>query len=188
MTPGRGVLVGISGGIAAYKTAVLVSQLVQQSYEVTCIMTVHAREFVGEATFAALTGRPVVSDLFDATRFPLGAHIELARQHQLYCLAPATANLLAKLAMGQADDVVTATYLSFRGDVLVAPAMNSEMWEKPAVQRNLKQLVADGVTVISPESGWLSCRDSGTGRMAEPATIMAAIQQSPERDTFSIAP
>jgi phosphopantothenoylcysteine decarboxylase len=176
MTQARGVLVGISGGIAAYKTAMLVSQLVQRSFEVTCVMTAHARAFVGRATFAALSGRPVVSELFDAARYPLGAHIELARQHQLYCLAPATANLLAKLAAGHADDVVTATYLSFRGDVLVAPAMNAEMWEKAAVQRNVKQLVEDGVTVISPESGWLSCRDTGAGRMAEPDTILAVIE------------
>jgi phosphopantothenoylcysteine decarboxylase/phosphopantothenate--cysteine ligase len=177
MTTSPEVLLAVSGGIAAYKTAMLASHLVQDGLGVTVVITRHARRFVGTATMAALTGRPVVTQMIDPCRFPLGPHIELARRAQLYCLAPATANCLAKLALGIADDVVTASYLSFQGPVLLAPAMNAEMWEKPSVQRNVRQLESDGVTFIGPEAGWLSCRDVGAGRMAEPAAIAERIHQ-----------
>ncbi len=174
----REVLIGVSGGIAAYKTAALISHLVQRSLGVSVICTEAARSFVGDATFAALTGRPVATAVIDSSPFPLGAHIELARRAHLFCIAPATANVLAQLASGSADDLLSTTYLCFRGPVLVAPAMNCEMWGKPAVQRNIQQLKQDGVIVIEPEAGWLSCRDQGPGRMAEPETILAAIEKS----------
>jgi phosphopantothenoylcysteine decarboxylase/phosphopantothenate--cysteine ligase len=173
---GREIVVGVSGGIAAYKTAALVSQLVQAGAGVTVVLSSSAREFIGPATFAALTGRRVVENSFDEA-FPLGPHIELARRGNLLCVAPATANLLAKAATGLADDLLSTLMLSFTGPVLLAPAMNNEMWEKPAVQRNVQQLRKDGVHFVDPQEGWLSCRVRGVGRMAEPADIFRAIDE-----------
>lgn len=173
---GREIVIGVSGGIAAFKTAALVSQLVQAGANVTVVMTAAAEQFVGRATFAALTGRPVATRVFDEQLFPLGAHIELAERGQLLCIAPTTADVLAKSAHGLADDLLSTLYLSFTGPVLLAPAMNCEMWEKPAVQRNVEQLRRDGVIFIDPEEGWLSCRQRGAGRMAAPEKILAAIQ------------
>ena len=174
MTP-RELIIGVSGGIAAYKTAALVSQLVQAGMGVSVVMTAAARQFIGPATFAALTGRPVLEHTFDESQHPLGAHIELARRGELLCVAPATANLLAKAASGMADDLLSTLLLSFTGPVLMAPAMNCEMWEKPAVQRNVTQLRHDGIHFVDPEEGWLSCRTRGVGRMAAPERIFAAI-------------
>lgn len=170
----REILIGVSGGVSAYKTAQLVSRLVQDGYGVTVVMTAAARKFIGPATFRALTGRPVVRELFDP-RYPLGAHIELARQANILCAAPATANLMAKAAHGIADDLLSTLLLSYSGPKLLAPAMNTEMWANPAVQRNVEQLRTDGYTFIGPDSGWLSCRDKGAGRMAEPEEIHAKI-------------
>ncbi len=172
---GRTLLIGVTGGIAAYKTVGLVSQLVQAGAQVHVVMTPAARQFVRETTFAALIGRPVATAGFDA-RFPLGAHIELTQASELLCVAPATANFLAKAANGLADDLLSTTYLCFAGPVLVAPAMNSQMWSQPAVQRNVQQLRDDGVQIVDPEEGWLSCRQSGVGRMADPETILEAIR------------
>lgn len=173
---GREIVIGITGGIAAYKTAMLVSQLVQAGHQVRVAMTASAEHFVAPATFAALTGRPVASRVFDDAQHPLGAHIELAEAADLLCVAPATANFLAKAAQGLADDLLSTLYLAFAGPVLVAPAMNNVMWEKPAVQRNIAQLRADGVVLIEPEEGWLSCRKAGKGRMAGPDVLFAAVQ------------
>lgn len=172
---GREIIVGVTGGIAAYKTAMLVSQLVQNGAGVTVVMTSSAQQFVGQATFAALTGRPVATKIFDESHHPLGAHIELAEKRDLLLIAPASADFLAKAATGQADDLLTTLYLAFSGPVLMAPAMNTAMWEKQAVQRNVAQLRSDGVQFVDPESGWLSCRQVGAGRMAAPETILAAI-------------
>lgn len=177
----REIVVGVSGGIAAYKTAALVSQLVQSGYGVSVVMTAAAREFIGPATFAALTGRPVLERIFDDRQHPLGAHIELAQRGGLLCVAPATANLLAKAAGGLADDLLSTLYLSFTGVVLMAPAMNCEMWDKPAVQRNVAQLRRDGVHFVDPEEGWLSCRTRGVGRMAAPEKIFETIGQLLEK-------
>ncbi len=171
----REILIGVTGGIAAYKTAMLVSKLVQAGAKVTVAMTPAATKFVGAPTFAALTGRNVATEVFDDPDYPLGAHITLAQQAELFCVAPATANFLAKCAHGLADDLLSTLYLATPAQVLVAPAMNCEMWEKAATQRNLKQLLSDGVQVVDPESGWLSCRQQGKGRMADPETILAAI-------------
>jgi phosphopantothenoylcysteine decarboxylase/phosphopantothenate--cysteine ligase len=172
---GHRLLIGVSGGIAAYKTAGLVSQLVQAGAEVSVAMTRAAREFVGETTFAALTNRPIGWELFDA-RSPRGAHIEFAQSADLFCIAPATANFLAKMAQGLADDLLSTTYLGFAGPVVVAPAMNSQMWAHVAVQRNVQRLRDDGVIFVDPEDGWLSCRQRGVGRMASPEKILEAIQ------------
>ena len=170
------VLVGVTGGIAAYKTAGIVSRLVQSGWQVSVIMTDSAKRFAGEATFSALTGRPVCTEIFDERQFPLGAHITLAENAKLLCIAPASANFLAKAAHGIADDLLSTLFLSFTGPVMMAPAMNCDMWEKPAVARNVKQLRSDGVQMLDPEEGWLSCRKKGIGRMADPEKIFAAIQ------------
>ncbi len=175
---GREILVGVSGGIASYKTAALVSQLVQAGHGVSVVMTKAAQQFVGPATFAALTGRAVASEIFDEAAHPLGAHITLAERAELFCIAPATANFMAKAASGLADDLLSTLYLAFSRKIIIAPAMNCDMWEKPAVQRNLKQLREDGIGVVDPEEGWLSCRKLGVGRMAAPETIVAAIQKA----------
>ena len=169
------IVIAVTGGVAAYKSAALTSQLVQLGYSVRVVMTPASEKFVGQATFAALTGQKVVLDLFDSA-FPLGAHIELARSSQLLCVVPATANFLGKAATGQADDLCSTLYLCFTGPVILAPAMNCEMWEKAAVQRNVKQLREDGVHFVDPQEGWLSCRTKGVGRMAEPADILKVIQ------------
>jgi phosphopantothenoylcysteine decarboxylase len=169
------LIIGVSGGIAAYKTAVLVSSLVQGGHGVTVVMTRSARKFIGAATFRALTGRPVASQSFDA-HFPLGAHIELADKGDLLCIAPASADLLAKAATGLADDLLSTLVLSFTGPILFAPAMNTAMWEKRPVQRNIETLRADGHHFIDPQSGWQSCRRSGKGRMAEPDEIQKVIE------------
>jgi phosphopantothenoylcysteine decarboxylase len=173
----RRVVVGVSGGVAAYKTAMLVSQLVQSGLEVRVVMTESSEQFVAPATFAALTGAPVARRLFDDAQHPLGAHIELAERAELLCIAPATANFLAKAAHGLADDLLSTLYLAFPGRVVMAPAMNNQMWSQPAVQRNVRQLTEDGVVMVDPESGWLSCRQQGPGRMAPPETILSVIQR-----------
>lgn len=171
------IVVGVCGGIAAYKTAFLVSKLAQHGYGVTAVLTSAARQFIGSATFAALTGRPVATRMFASQAFPLGAHIELAERAKLFVIAPATARFMAQAAQGDAADLLSTLYLCCRAPVLIAPAMNSRMWEQPAVQRNVNQLKTDGVHVIDPESGWLSCRQHGAGRMAEPEAILAQIEK-----------
>src|SRR6185436_5999154 len=147
---GREIVVGVTGGIAAFKTAALVSQLVQGGAGVTVVMTAAAEKFIGAATFAALTGRHVAREIFDEQHYPLGAHIMLAEQAELMVVAPASADFLAKAAHGAADDLLSTLYLAFSGRVLMAPAMNTAMWEKAAVQRNVAQLRADGVRFVEP--------------------------------------
>jgi phosphopantothenoylcysteine decarboxylase len=172
---GREVVLGVAGGVAAYKAAMLTSLLVKQSVGVTAVLTDAATAFVGEATFAALTSRPVARRVFDPGRFPLGGHIELAAGTDLVVVAPATADFLAKAAHGVADDLLTTLLLAAECPVILAPAMNAAMWAKPAVQRNVRQLVEDGLGIIEPVSGWLACRREGAGRMAEPEAIASEI-------------
>ncbi len=174
----REVLIGVTGGIAAYKSAALVSQLVQGGARVSVVMTEAAAQFVQASTFAALTGRPVALQVFQPDLFPLGPHIELAQRGELLCVAPATADFLAKMAHGHADDLLSTLVLCFTGPILVAPAMNPDMWAKPVVQRNVRQVIDDGARIISPDDGWLSCRRSGPGRMAEPSRIQMEIEDS----------
>ena len=174
---GRELLVGVSGGIAAFKTAALVSQLVQAGAGVSVVMTRSATRLVGPKTFEALTGRPVGTKVFGPGAHP---HIELARTAELFCIAPATANVLAKAALGLADDLLSTLLLSFTGPVLLAPAMNAQMWNKPAVQRNVAQLRADGLVLIDPEEGYLSCGEVGPGRMASPEAIFQVIAKTLE--------
>ncbi len=171
---GRQVLIGVTGGIAAYKTASLVSRLVQAGAGVSVVMTRSATRLVAAKTFEALTGRPVGTKVFGRGGHP---HIELAEAAEVLCVAPATANILAKAAGGLADDLLSTVLMSFAGPVVMAPAMNARMWQQPAVQRNVAQLRADGVVMIDPEEGYLSCGTRGVGRMAEPETIFQVIAE-----------
>ncbi|TVS15297.1 MAG: phosphopantothenoylcysteine decarboxylase [Planctomycetaceae bacterium] len=174
---GHELLIGVTGGIAAYKTAAMVSRLVQAGAGVTVVMTEAATRFVGATTFEALTGRTVCNSLFDHPEYPLGGHVSLADKADVMCVAPATANFLAKAAHGIADDLLSTLYLAFPGPVVIAPAMNTVMWNQPAVRRNVQQLRDDGVHFIDPQDGWLSCRASGPGRMADPQQILDAIDR-----------
>jgi len=175
--PGPEILLGVSGGIAAYKTADLASKLVQAGAGVTVVMTESATRFVGPATFEALTGRRVFTSLFPAQENFRGEHIGLAQQADLMVVAPATANYMAKVGHGQADDLLSTLALTITCPFVMAPAMNTEMWNKPSVQRNVKQLEQDGIRLVGPGSGWLSCGQVGPGRMAEPPEILAEIQE-----------
>ncbi len=172
---GREVLLGVSGGIAAYKAADLASKLVQAGAKVSVVLTDSATRFIGRTTFEALTGRPVYVGLFDPQEHYIGEHIGLARRAEVYVIAPATAEVLAALAHGHAGNLVTTLALSVTCPVLVAPAMNSEMWAKPAVQRNVARLREDGIHIAEPGAGWLSCGTIGAGRMAEPAELLDRI-------------
>jgi phosphopantothenoylcysteine decarboxylase/phosphopantothenate--cysteine ligase len=167
------VLLGASGGIAVYKSAELARLLMQQGHEVQVVMTAAAQEFVRPITFAALTGRKVLTDLF-AIESAI-EHISVAQEHELLVVAPATANLIAKLALGLADDFLTTLYLAFTGPVIVAPAMNVNMWQHPATQANLETLRRRGHRIVEPESGYLACGMTGPGRLADPEIIAAAI-------------
>ena len=173
---GRDVLLGVCGGIAAYKAAALTSALVQAGATVTVVMTEESTKLVAPKTFEALTRRPVAVSMWDAN-LP-HPHIELARQADVLCVAPATANIMAKVAVGIADDLLSTTILAFAGTTIMAPAMNAVMWEKPATQRNVRRLVEDGVVLVGPETGRLSCGESGAGRMASPEKIFDAIVEA----------
>ena len=170
----REILVGVTGGIAAFKAAAMVSRLVSQGAGVTVAMTESATRLVGPKTFEALSGRPVGLDTFGPGAHP---HIEPARRAELLCVAPATANFLAKAAHGLADDLLSTLVLSFEGPILVAPAMNVAMWDKPAVRRNVEQLRADGFHLIGPAEGRLSCGETGAGRMVEVDAIVQRIEE-----------
>ncbi len=178
MWRGREILVGVTGGIAAYKVADLTSKLVQAGAGVSVMMTEAAERFVGLTTFEALTSRPVHRKLFSPQEHFQGEHIGLARRAEVLVIAPATADMLGKLALGLADDLISTAALVVTCPILVAPAMNSEMWAKPAVQRNVATLRADGMQIIEPGSGWLSCGQVGAGRMAEAAEIFEHIRQA----------
>ena len=173
----REILLGVSGGIAAYKAADLCSRLVQSGAKVTVIMTESAHQFIGATTFEALTGRPVHSHAFKPQEYFQGEHIGLARRACLVVIAPATAQTIARLAHGMADDLLSTTVLVTTAPVIVAPAMNCDMWAKPAVQRNVAQLISDGYHVVGPEEGWLSCGQVGAGRMADPKLIVLEMER-----------
>lgn len=165
------VLLGVGGGIAAYKACELLRRFTESGHPVTVVPTPAALEFVGAATFEALSGRPVHTGIF--ADVPGVLHVRLGQEAQLVVVAPATADLLARAAHGLADDLLTAALLTARCPVLFAPAMHTEMWEHPATQSNVATLRARGVTVLEPASGRLTGRDSGPGRLPEPAEIAA---------------
>jgi phosphopantothenoylcysteine decarboxylase/phosphopantothenate--cysteine ligase len=169
------ILVCVCGGIAAFKTAALVSQLVQAGCGVTVAMTRAARRFVGQTTFRALTGRAVHTSLWSSEASTDIQHLSLSERCDLIVVAPATANSIGKLASGIADDLVSSLLLGAACPVILAPAMNTRMWEHPAVRRNLALLRDWGFTLIGPDSGWQACRAVGPGRMSEPDTLFDAI-------------
>ena len=170
----RRVLLGVTGGVAAYKSAHLARLLVAAGVDVTVVMTDAARRFVGPDTFAALTGKPVHTSLWERPGDVI--HVRLAHDTDVAVVAPATANVLAKLAQGLADDLLTSTLLEYRGPLVIAPAMHTGMWEHPATQRNIETLTARGARVVGPASGPLAHGDSGPGRLAEPEEIAMAVE------------
>jgi phosphopantothenoylcysteine decarboxylase/phosphopantothenate--cysteine ligase len=171
---GRRVVVAVGGGIAAYKAAELVRLLVKAGATVDVVMTASARKFVGELTFQALSGRPVLTDLFDLGQESEIGHIQVADRAELMIVAPATANLIARLAAGMADDAVTAVALATRAPLVVAPAMNMNMWNHPLTEANVQRLADAGATIVGPGAGFLACRWTGPGRLVEPADLVEA--------------
>ena len=174
------IALGVGGGIAAYKAAELARALMEHGFSVQVVMTRSAEEFVRPLTFAALTGRKVITNLFSATSAEdtLSSaieHIRVAQENQILVIAPATADLLAKLAHGLADDFLTTTYLAFTGSVVLAPAMNTNMWNHPATQENLRILHARRHVIVEPDEGILACGMVGPGRLAEPEVIAQAV-------------
>jgi phosphopantothenoylcysteine decarboxylase / phosphopantothenate---cysteine ligase len=173
--PTQRILLGVTGGIAAYKSAELTRLFIKSSREVTVMMTESATQFVGMATFQALSGKPVFTDLWDKRPDNGMAHIDLTRNNDVMLIAPASADFLARLVHGRSDDLLTTTVLARTIPLIVAPAMNLQMWENPATQRNVAQLRADGVHIIGPGSGDQACGEIGDGRMLEPWEIVSAI-------------
>ena len=169
------MLLGVTGGIAAYKACSLTRLLTQVGTSVQVVMTTAATRFVGPDTFAALSGRAVYTDVFEAPGHVL--HVELAHEADLAVVAPATANVIAKLALGLADDLLTSTLLESTCPLLVAPAMHSGMWEHPATEANLRALAERGTRIVGPAIGPLAAGDEGMGRMSEPEEILSALEE-----------
>ncbi|MBW0114734.1 bifunctional phosphopantothenoylcysteine decarboxylase/phosphopantothenate--cysteine ligase CoaBC [Pseudonocardia abyssalis] len=169
MAPSPSVLLGVAGGIAAYKSAELLRRLTETGHCVRVLPTASALEFVGAATFEALSGQPVHTGVF--TDVPSVPHVKLGQQADLVVVAPATADLMARAAQGRADDLLTASLLTARCPVLFAPAMHTEMWEHPATRANVATLRERGVVVLEPASGRLTGKDTGPGRLPDPAEI-----------------
>ena len=173
------IIVGITGGIAAYKAPELVRLLKKQGHEVRCAATEHALQFVTRVTLETVSGAPLYSDLFASGRTE---HISLKDWGEMLIVAPATANIIGKVANGIADDALSTLLLAFSGKpVIMAPAMNCEMWAHPAVQRNIETLKAWGIRMVGPEEGELACGVNGVGRMSEPDAIAAAVCNSESR-------
>ncbi len=172
----RRILLGITGGIAAYKCCELVRQLRREGAEVQVLMTPAAAAFVTPLSLQAVSGRPVRTDLLDPSAEAAMGHIELARWGEVLLVAPASADALARLAQGHANDLLSTCYLAFDGPKFLAPAMNQAMWRAPATGRNVAQLEADGATVLGPASGSQACGDEGPGRMIEPADLVRALE------------
>jgi phosphopantothenoylcysteine decarboxylase/phosphopantothenate--cysteine ligase len=173
---GKRILLGITGGIAAYKAAELTRLLVKGGADVRIAMTEAATHFIGTATMQALSGQPVWTDLWDPRVNDAMGHIELSRDRELILVAPASADFLAKLANGLADDLLSTLCVARRCPLMVAPAMNVEMWQNAATARNAVTLRADGVQIVGPASGGQACGEMGMGRMTEPADILADVQ------------
>src|SRR3989440_6887030 len=172
---GRRVALGITGGIAAYKAIEVLRGLQRAGCEVRVTMTKHACEFIQPLTFRALSGSYVVVDDYSPDNPDPIAHITFSQTIDLFLIAPATANVIAKMANGVADDFVTSTYLACTAPVLIAPAMNTVMWQHAATQRNLQTLREDGVHIIEPDEGEMACKTIGPGRLSEPDRIIAAV-------------
>jgi phosphopantothenoylcysteine decarboxylase/phosphopantothenate--cysteine ligase len=170
------LLLGLTGGVAAYKAAELARMLIQSGIEVQVVMTQSACRFIGTATMQSLTRRPVFTDLWDDRVANNMAHIDLSRNADAILIAPASADFISKLAHGLADDLLSTLCLARKCPLLIAPAMNSQMWDHPATQRNLAMLRLDGVTVLDPDSGQQACGETGMGRMLEPSVLAEAVK------------
>ncbi len=177
MLKGKTVLLGVCGGLAAYKTASLASMLVKQEADVHVIMTEHAVNFINPITFETLTGNKCIVDTFDRNFQHNVEHVSLGKRADVLLVAPATANVIGKMAAGIADDMLTTTFLACRCPVLIAPAMNTAMYQNPIVQDNLKKLAGYGCRVIEAASGWLACGDTGAGKMPEPEVLYSHIEK-----------
>ena len=172
------VVLGVTGGIAAYKSAEIASQLKKQGHDVYVIMTKHATEFIAPLTFETLTNHPVVVDMFTRETPWEVEHIALAKRADVFLVAPASANFLGKYANGIADDMLTTTVLATKAPVVLAPAMNTNMWSNAIVQKNVEALKSFGVSMVGPGSGYLACGDLGQGRMSEPEEIVEAVHDA----------
>lgn len=175
MLKGINVVVGVCGGIAAYKVADVVSRLKKQGAEVNVIMTKHAQEFVAPLTFQSLSQNYVVTDMFDEPKTWEVEHISLAKKADVFLIAPASANVIGKMAHGIADDMLTTTVMATQGQVIIAPAMNTNMYLNPIVQENMAYLKEKGCMFIDPESGRLACDDIGIGKLAKPEDIVQSV-------------
>lgn len=175
MLKGKTVVLGVTGGIAAYKSAALTSLLVKAGAQVQVIMTEHARQFIAPLTFESLTGRRCLTDTFDRNHEYSTEHVELAKEADVVMIAPATANIIAKIAHGMADDMLTTTILACDCPKIVAPAMNTRMYENPVTQDNIRKLEEYGMTIAHPTSGHLACGDIGKGKMLEPEELFQYI-------------
>ncbi len=181
---GKQIVLGVTGSIAAYKAVLLLRELTARGAEVTVVMSANAEHFVGALTFRTLSGRPVLSSLFDPQSEEAVEHVALAERADAFVVAPATANLLAKAAHGIADDFLTTLLLATRCPVLMAPAMDGGMWDHAAVQANVETLRERGITVLEPEAGALASGLSGRGRLPEVPTLVEAVERAltPQRD------
>lgn len=173
---GKHIVLGISGGIAAYKSAHLLRLLIKKGAEVQVVITPNGKEFITPATLAALSGKPVVSEFFAANTGEWHSHVDLGLWADLMIIAPATASTIGKMANGIADNMLITTYLSAKEQVMVAPAMDLDMWAHPSTQRNIETLRRDGVIIIEPQSGFLASGLTGKGRMEEPEAIAEAAE------------
>jgi len=173
--PSGTVLLGVTGGIAAYKAADLASNLRQRGLNVIVVMTASARRFVTALTFEYLTNNPVVTDLWEKSGGHSADHIAVSDAADVAVVAPATANIIGKLANGIADDALSTIIIAFRKPLILAPAMNEKMYESPIVQQNLQRLRERGVGQVGPGKGWLACGAEGVGRMAEVPEIIDAV-------------
>lgn len=178
MSEKKNLLIGVTGGIAAYKVCEVASYFTKKGVNVNVVMTEHGAEFVAPLTFEALTKNPCLTSLFDGKSADPVAHVNLGRTADAVLVAPATANVIAKLANGIADDMLTSTVLAASCKKLVAPAMFTGMLENPATQRNIEQLRRDGFEIIEPESGRLACGAVGSGRLAEPAELISSVEEA----------
>jgi phosphopantothenoylcysteine decarboxylase/phosphopantothenate--cysteine ligase len=177
MLKDKNILVGVTGGIAAYKIAALVRLLVRQEANVRVIMTDHAREFITPLTLATLSKNPVISEFFDPQSGSWNSHIDLGRWANLFLVAPATANTIGKMASGIADNLLLTTFLSARCPVMIAPSMDMDMLNHPSTQKNIQTLKSYGNIILNPESGELASGLVGKGRMVEPEEIVREIEK-----------
>ena len=171
MLNGKNVILGITGSIAAYKAAGLASMLVKKGCNVDVIMTKNACNFINPITLETLTGNRCITDTFDRNFQYSVEHVSLAKKADIFMIAPCTANVIGKLASGIADDMLTTTFMACKAKKIIAPAMNTAMYENPIVQDNMKKLSSYGIEVITPDTGYLACGDTGAGKMPSPETL-----------------